>query len=648
FDSNGVAHILAAKFANDLPSDVAPSVDAPSAAATVHQHLDPFADPKTAQLVIWPADGADRLAWRFSTPSRGLPYAPVTVVDAKTGTILAHYNAARSVHQANVYPSNPVKSPMLTTVTLPLPEGATTLTDEFVTAQNCIDTKMLTPVPGTSDSVHICDLQQTAVADPVSLDFGDQPAADDKPEDPFAELHLYYHTRVAYDYFRGFEPTFKVQVAPVNVIANLMEPNDPAAASDVNIPLAPFQNAFFTPNGLSLYGVQGVTLVFGQGPLKDYAYDADVIYHEFTHAVNYATIELVRTAHHDKYGISLAPFAMDEGIADYFAAAITGDPAIGEYASQDVETTEPAFRTLTDPDACPSAIGGNEHQDSTLFSGGLWDLRSKLAADLQPDLDLAVFSALKAAPSGDLGYEDLANLIVEQVKISPTLGTPVATQLTDAFTNRGVLPECARILEYAGKPMYGTAIAPGFTDVWYAFGTITANLGNSKLGYAPGLMQVHVPLPENTATITVTFLGGGQSGGFAPHVIVRSGDEPIEFTLSPLATTPDVRKVAPTQSLDQDANGWRTYTAKVDITPGAKNAYVMIVNTNGNLGAYRELDFAMSQATGTGGSGGNPTTGTPDDSDCGCTVPGSSNGPLGLSLLSLATFAGLLGRRRRT
>lgn len=268
FGLDGVANVVAAKLAADLPSDVTPSVDATAAASVATQRAGVFADPNAARLVIWPSGDGDRLAWHFYTPSFGLPYAPVTVVDAKTNAVIAHYNAAVTVHQADVYPSNPVKSPQLTKVELPLPDGATTLTDPLVTASNCIDTKTTKQImiPGVPLplNIHVCELQQTAVADPVSLDFGDKPAADNAPEDSFAELHIYHHTRVAYDYFRAFDPSFKVQDGPIDAVANLMLPAgimqlDFQKAADPNIPFEPFQNAFFAPaasgGGFSLQSI---------------------------------------------------------------------------------------------------------------------------------------------------------------------------------------------------------------------------------------------------------------------------------------------------------------------------------------------------------------------------------------------------------
>jgi len=685
FDAQGVAHIVAAKLATDLPSDLTPAIDAAKAATTATQRAGMAADPKSAQLVIWPAGDGQHLAWSIYTQSIGLPYAPVTVIDAKDGQVLAHYNAALTVHQADVFPSNPVKSPQLTKVTLPLPDGATTLTDNFVAAKNCVDTKMTTSVTimGFPLNLHICALQQLAIADAMSLDFGDKPAADNAPQDPFSELHIYHHTRKAYDYFRAFEPTFQVQAGPIDAVANLMAPagllqGDITKASDPNIPFEPFQNAFFapaTPPGQfsipSVFGVTGAAMMFGQGPVKDYAYDADVIYHEFTHAAVNATVNFVGTAHRDKYGISVSPGGMNEGIADYFAAALTGDPDIGEYAILDADPSGKAIRSLAAPDACPTAIGGEVHQDATLFSGSLWDVRSKLTNDIQRDFDLAVFGAMKAAPSGDLSYEEFASIIVEQVKLGPTLGNTVATQLGDAFKARGILPECSRILEYKGQAMSGPMFVGANTSIWFGPAKSMANLGSNSLGYIPGVVQIHVPIPDNTETLAVDFIGrtlstgggfGGPMGDFAPRVVVRIADEPIQFTYSPFATTPDATALDPVDN-GLDSLGFTMYSAETMVPKGAKNAYVMIVNTADVDGGYTNINFTMTQSSGVGGAGGMGGAGgaggdgtganpigpvVSDDTGCGCSIPGSSDAPIGFSLISLAALAGLIARRRRS
>ena len=71
---------------------------------------------------------------------------------------------------------------------------------------------------------------------------------------------------------------------------------------------------------------------------RDYSYDGDVIYHEFTHGVVDDTIKL-QSFHVDRYGVIDAPGAMNEGLADYFSSALAGDPDVGEYASGDISPT---------------------------------------------------------------------------------------------------------------------------------------------------------------------------------------------------------------------------------------------------------------------------------------------------------------------
>ena len=144
-----------------------------------------------------------------------------------------------------------------------------------------------------------------------------------------------------------------------------------------------------------LYGFDQGALWFGQGPKRDYAYDGDVVYHEFTHAVVDATLKL-GAWHIDARGAIDAPGAMNEGLADYFSSAITGDPDVGEYASKDFGSAAGVIRTLANDDSCPTALVGEVHFDSTLFSGALWQARAALPGgrsrevrrgDLQGDAD---------------------------------------------------------------------------------------------------------------------------------------------------------------------------------------------------------------------------------------------------------------------
>ncbi len=622
FGADGVANIVAAKLSSDLPGDVTPSVDAATAAYAASKTAGVAVDPNFARLVIWPSGDGDRLAWHFYTPSIGLPYAPITVVDAKTGVVIAHYNAAVQVNQATVFPTNPVKSPQTKNVSLPLAAGASTLSNELVTAKNCIDTKTtkMVTIPGVPFplTLHVCELQQTSVADGMG-NFSDQPAADTAPEDPFAELHIFYHTHVAYEYFRGFDPAFKVQAGALDAVANLRTPaglleGDIAKAGDPNIPLEPFQNAFFAPAapagqfGLqSIFGITGAAMMFGQGPLKDYSYDADVIYHEFTHAVVNATIQLVGSAHRDKYGLTMSSGAMNEGLSDYFSSALSGDGQVAEYAMLDIDPSAKFMRNLEGADTCNSNIAGQVHNDSTFFAAALWDTRKGLPVAISRDFDLAIFAAMNAAPTGDLGYEDFAALAIAEVKKAATLGDAVATQLDAAFAKRGIMPECTRILEYKGETMTGPMPVQtqggGSLSVWFGLSKTSANLGNNSLGYAPGVFQVRVPLPENTNSLTLDFEGAMQSGGgglggpmgsFTPKIIVRFGEEPITFSYGPFAVAEGTIAI----DAEGGGEGLVPYFGTVDVPAGTKTAYVMIGNSGDADGIITNLAFVTTQSAG--------------------------------------------------
>ena len=335
--------------------------------------------------------------------------------------------------------------------------------------------------------MHVCDIEQVATAD-VEGNFvyapSDVAGAIESRTDDYAEVSMYYHSAKAYEFFRTLQGSPDAQVVvdkPLRVVANLQIPAGIAsgnlvAAADPNTPLETFQNAFFSPAGgglgaifQQLYGFKSGALWFGQGPQRDYAYDGDVVYHEFTHAVVDATLKL-EAWHIDARGAVDSPGAMNEGLADYFSSAITGDPDVGEYASKDISSgTTGVIRTLANEDTCPTNVIGEVHFDSTLFSGALWQARASLPEADRTKFDAALYKAMRTNPGrGDLGYDDLAKLFLA------TLGTDLpagATALTTAMTARGVLPSCERIVEpkngsvKAIEAIIGGFASPGLQSV---------------------------------------------------------------------------------------------------------------------------------------------------------------------------------------
>lgn len=655
FESDGSARRVVAHIEGDLPASVTPSVAPAKAAEIAKKRAGLAADASHAALAIWPTGDGNKLTWVVAPPAiPGTPYVPVVVVDATSGAVILAYNAAKMLNQAQVFPSNPLKSPALINVTLPVDAGKTTLENTLVQSKNCIDNKTVKNLFGFA--VHVCDLEQKAVAD-ANGDFLIAPGANNEPEDAFSEVSMFYHANRAYDFFRAFSPALNVNNgAPLPTVSNLRVPQgfdtlDPTKLGDPNLPLAPFQNAFFAPSNpifSQVFGLNGAAMWFGQGPVNDYSYDGDVVYHEFTHAVVEATLQLVGTPHMDKFGASYSPGGMNEGLADYFSSALTGDPDVGEYASQDFFPGSTAIRTLDNQDSCPKDIGGEVHQDSTLFSGALWDVRKTLDAAKQAQLDEAIFAAMNSSATGDLGFEDFANMIIDAVTASP-LGATVATALTNAFTAHGVLPQCTRILEFTSGTLNGPK---ALSNLWFAPGTQTT--GAAQTGWTPGVVQFHHKMPENTVKLNASFTkvnissGGFGMGGtpFAPKVLVRFSPDPIEFTYKPLKTTDDVIVVDP-------AAAGSTFTASVDVPQGATDAYVMIVSAGETDGAYKAFTIATEQSmgsssssTGAGGGGGSGGGGGGEDGGCGCAVPGGE--PIsGAALLGAIAALGLAASRRR-
>lgn len=672
--SSGDAILTAVDLEESLPASTVASVP-PSVAVKITSRvaIGTVAE-SDAHLVVWPLmGGGSRLAYVvLPRIPAGIPSAPRIIVDAQSGKVLEARDLVQFA-KASVYRFNPTKTPQIETLDLPLSpsiEGAGKLSNAFVTSANCIDRKSVKAVNlgGFKANMHVCDIEQLATAD-VSGDFvytpTDTAGAVASRSDEFSELSMYYHTSKAYEFFRGLQGVADAQVVvdkPLRVVANLQIPagissGNLLAAADPNTALETFSNAFFSPAGGGLgqifeqiYGLKGGGLWFGQGPQRDYAYDGDVVYHELTHAVVDKTLKLVAW-HVDERGAIDSPGAMNEGLADYFSSAITGDPDVGEYASKESSQNAGVIRTLANKDKCPSAVIGEVHFDSTLFSGALWQARVSLPEADRTKFDAALYKAMRSNPGrGDLGYGDLAKLF------SATLETDLPsgkTALEAAMTDRGVLPSCDRVLEFTGAPI--KAIVPDLGG-FAAPGTQSASFGE----FAPGIIQVHAKSTAAAGSLVVSFTsrkaaaGGnplaGQATPYAAVVLAKFG-KPITWT--PNAKTGgghDADKVV-------DAVGTTKQTATFEVPAGTTDVFIQVANKGESDGAYDEVSLAFGPSTTEPPVATEPPVTTPSaepakaDSGCGCSTPGQTSGALGglpLGLVAgLAIAAGVVRRRRR-
>ncbi|WP_433891184.1 M4 family metallopeptidase [Streptomyces sp. CA-111067] len=157
----------------------------------------------------------------------------------------------------------------------------------------------------------------------------------------------------------------------------------------------PYNNAFW----------DGTKMVYGQGggDYRTFSADTDVVGHEMTHGVIQNTANLVYAGQSG---------AMNEGLADYFGNAIDDDAnhipmtdpdasLLGEDLCVTASPRDCALRDLNDgATTSKNFVGasfqnddGGVHENSTIFSGALWDIRQDLGGDLA---DQIVYRALTA------------------------------------------------------------------------------------------------------------------------------------------------------------------------------------------------------------------------------------------------------------
>ncbi|MBN4059164.1 hypothetical protein JYT22_00765 [Endomicrobium sp. AH-315-J14] len=615
--------VVSSRLASGLPSDVVPRTPRPP----------------RSRLVIWPGPQGARLAWESTQPLRihnGIPTRFTHIIDAHSGKLLQRYDQVRRFNQATVYPDNPVATPTRVQVSLDVDDPEAGLANEKVQALNCIDQK--TVVEHDGDSFHVCDPIATAFPG-AGGDYDQGPITDQSPEDVFAEVQLFFHVQRSHAFFTALSPDFSLH-EQLTAVANLrvvpedgaMDPGDPETA------LEPFANAFFMPPGEGHWGFEsnGPSLWFGQGPVADFAYDGDVVHHEFVHAVVFASADLTHFAHLDEYGAVFSSGALNEGLADYFSGAIAGDPEMGEYASLNY-SDEGSIRSLTRVEKCPDDIAGESHQDATLFSGALWTARAAIDdPEGQSLFDEAVYSALTSLPSGDVGFAEFAELVIATAK-EVGVGKTTREDLRNAFEERGVLPACKRVLPHTGLALDGPW---RFGGAWMAPGLLATGLDE----LAPGVVQFRFEgaLPagekleiEFLGTELPDFLGLGGTTPFKPVLLVSFGDD-VGFDADPYRPAPGVERV-------DVAQGPEGYVGTIELVEDHASVNIMIANLGELDGIYAQVKIGIAKA---GALDGSRAHRRPDrGGGCNCSLPENARDTALPLMLWLALLA--CARQRR-
>lgn len=661
-DARGAITVHAA-LAPRLPARLWPVVDRHTAARSAERVVAVGVDASEATLAVWPgiartADSA-RLVWRLLPRADGLPFAPEILVDAETGRVVLARERARTMVGASMYRDNPARTPGLDPI--PFPDGfapsGEPLENETIAARTCVDRQRTESFGG--DRVHACDLVAIARPRPDGTYVekpDDDPTSAGRDEDAFAEVSMYTHLSRVYAFFRALAPPGTTRIVagkvPFTAVANLrLAPGldghgDESRAGDPSVPLVPFANAFFAPANDAfgaLYGTKGGGLWFGQGPRRDYAYDGDVVYHEFTHGVIDATMALASYVVDDE-GLSAAPGALNEGLADYFSSALTGDPELGEYAAQDIAEGLPFVRSLANDDACARMVTGEVHFDSTAYSGALWEARASLSTIERVVFDRLVYRTLLVHPRfATPTFAEMSEVLLATLDRRSSLG---ARALRASLAARGFSPGCARVVEATDL----TVASP--TDLIGRVGFQAPGAFETGLALAPGVATFRSAV--GPGTLVVRFGAKEQSNGglfsqaggtaYAPEVLVAF-DAPIRWS--------GAKHDAPfSVAAKAEAGASGVWSTSVPVPEGARIAYVQIANRGDRSGTYDGVRLYVDPPP-IGDALRPSTKDEPDESGSesvgsgGCAMVATARFSADALLPALSLFFGALGARRR-
>lgn len=489
--------------------------------------------PGVAPVLTLRADARDQLDWvwrveqQLRRDAQGELHNAWLFVMDRSGAVREGVSRVRSA-RARAFARNPALDPLTELFDLPnIEDPATRLQGAVFDVRNCVPPK----------GAGVCILAEVAPNDSGDFDFPapDVTVASDntQTQDLFAAASVYVHA----DKFRsralalGFGESLCTQSGqPTVLVANY---RGFSATGDIWV-----SNAAYT-------GDCELAAVFGQGARVDWGYDGDVIYHELTHGLIEAGLGAGRVlgiARPRPDAVVNDAGALGEGIADFMAAVVAGDPDHAEYVA---EYGDGQGRSVANELRCPEDLRGEIHHDGQIFSGALWDAYLELGEPLVEALPAAI-----AMLSEDATFEDGVRN-VEQV-LQAQLGSDAAAVFGAAAAEHGIV-ECPRVVDIADLETLRllSRSAPG----------------GSYDPMRPPSAQVRVDVPAGVSQMRVEFrIDVETSPGWDPSanvdVLVRAG----------AATVFTYERTDALTSVDANPNmhipGINAGVFEVEVTPG--------------------------------------------------------------------------------
>ena len=455
------------------------------------------------------------------------------------------------------------------------------LIGKFVHAKNCLNEPGGESMMGFAE---LCIEKSVAAQENGSYLHIEPPSSFTDPDDLFAEVMMYFHVDKIHDFFKdNFGLTRLDQ--PISATVNFQ-----VFARDSWMA---FDNAMFLPSEMasSMFGMEreSDSIIFGQGSSIDFSYDSSVIYHEYTHAV--ISEDRLYGYRPDEWGMDVTPMSLSEGMADYFAATLSGDPVIGNYALKMIAPGMGYDRILSEDRSLPNDWFAESHAGGRVWSSALWAIRTKVGQDVSDDI---IFDALLNMEL-TTGLKQAVEIVLQSAK--DIGGDEVEADFKAIFEEKGMI-EAIRI-KPLDKEVFGSQVIP-----------LVLN-GNQVTGYngfpgniTPALVQYSFEVPEDAKAIDIKwsaqsmgFMGGG--GSQAQLKLGVNVNEPVkyEYDSSGNATINAVYVSNQSQSgimLGGDCFETGTYYLHVLVPPGGQfqlSSFSVTVITDDIIAAEANSDW---------------------------------------------------------
>ncbi len=543
--------------------------------------------PPRVEQVAW-LDASDRphLAWAVDVASAA-PFRQWRVlVDAHSGEVLNTRPMSFDA-QGNVFPSNPAES-TLTEVTLPGLTSDTELSGEYSYVVSCDDFDGQTCHAKSSHAVPDANGDYLFESDPTSFD------------DPLAEVQMYYHLDLVSDWFAS-EVGF-AHPQPMQGIVNF-----------------PMLNAFFGDADGDGRG----DVAFGQGGSIDFAYDADVIYHEYTHSV-IGSVTSLGFFGADSYGVTYAPIALNEGSADLFSLILTGDPQLGSYAGSGFGSS--AIRDLEADRSCPEDLYGESHKDGEIWGSLGWNIIEAIGPDVSMQL---FYGTVIGWTDANLKYSGAGESLLETAGDLRDAGgmTTAEYDAVVAAVDASGMVGCVRVipLDDGQKPTLFTQYI-GVADL---------------IGHIPLTAQFSLEVPEGATSLQFKVRDWNTVYDMGWTVYVRRGEN-VHYDVAAAAGF-EIPQIADYDfAVDGDGKGTIALPdpdSGRELVPGETYYFSLAAR---NLGGISGFELAQGEVTVSGSVEccTEPVVEAEEKKACGCSATGGSAG-----WLALLGLAGLVRRR---